>query len=397
MSHAFDMLFNHEWEIRKSPAGAKQWMPIDIAEEDQPVDVENPSKRCIPMMTDADMALKIDPEYRKIAEHFHQDPEYFAETFARAWFKLTHRDLGPKSNYVGPEVPAEDLIWQDPIPEGNKEYDIDDVKTKIASSGLSMIDMLNTAWDSARTFRGSDKRGGANGARIRLAPMKDWQGNEPKRLAKVLQTLEPIATETGASIADVIVLSGNVAVEQAAKSAGFTVEVPFTPGRGDATAEMTDAESFATLEPLHDGYRNWLKEDYAVPAEQMLLDRTQLMGITAPEMTALIGGMRVMGCNHGLSKHGAFTDNIGTLTTDFFVNITDMAYTWRPTDDKNVFEVCERSSGAVKWSASRVDLAFGSNSILRAYAEFYAQDDNKEKFVRDFVAAWSKVMHADFN
>jgi len=346
------------------------------------------------MMTDADMAMRFDPEYRKIAERFHKDPAYFSEVFARAWFKLTHRDMGPKARYIGPDVPQEDLIWQDPVPVGKKGYDVVAVKAKIAASGLSVSEMVSTAWDSARTFRGSDKRGGANGARIRLAPQKDWEGNEPARLAKALAVLEKIAAESGASVADVIVLAGNVGVEQAAKAAGFAVSVPFAPGRGDATPEMTDAESFDVLEPVADGFRNWLKNDYVVSAEELLLDRTQLLGLTAHEMTALVGGMRVLGTNHGGSKHGVFTDHVGALTNDFFVNLTDMAYTWKPAG-RNLYEIRERKSGAVKWTATRVDLVFGSNSVLRAYAEVYAQDDNKEKFVQDFVAAWAKVMNAD--
>ncbi len=390
----FDMLLNHEWELKKSPAGAWQWEPVSIKEEDKPVDVEDPSIRYNPIMTDADMAMKMDPAYRKIAERFHQDPAYFSEVFARAWFKLTHRDLGPKSRYFGPFVPAEDLIWQDPIPAGRSDYDVAAVKARIAASGLSASEMVSTAWDSARTFRGSDKRGGANGARIRLAPQKDWEGNEPARLAKVLKVLEGIAAETGASVADVIVLAGNVGVEQAAKAAGFDINVPFAPGRGDATQALTDVESFEVLEPLHDGFRNWQKQDYVVQPEEMLLDRAQLMGLTAPEMTALIGGMRVLGTNHGGTQHGVFTDRVGALTNDFFVNLTDMACTWIPTGS-NRYEIRDRQTGAVKWTATRVDLVFGSNSILRAYAEVYAQDDNQEKFVHDFVAAWTKVMNAD--
>ena len=390
----FDMLLNHEWELKKSPAGAWQWEPVDIKEEDMPVDVEDPSIRCKPIMTDADMALKMDPAYREISERFHKDPAYLSEVFARAWFKLTHRDMGPKARYFGPDVPAEDLIWQDPVPAGNTGYDAAAVKAKIAAAGLSVGEMVATAWDSARTFRGSDYRGGANGARIRLAPQKDWEGNEPARLAKVLAAYEKIAAETGASVADVIVLGGNVGLEQAIKAAGFNVDVPFAPGRGDATQEMTDVESFEVLEPLHDGFRNWQKKDYVVQPEEMLLDRAQLMGLTAHEMTALIGGMRVLGTNCSGSQHGVFTDRVGALTNDFFVNLTDMAYTWKPTG-RNSYDIVERNSGAKKWTATRVDLVFGSNSILRAYAEVYAQDDSKEKFVRDFVAAWTKVMNAD--
>ncbi|MFA6302840.1 MAG: catalase/peroxidase HPI [Legionella sp.] len=390
----FYMLLNHDWEQKKSPAGACQWQPINIKQEDKPVDVEDPSIRCNPIMTDADMAMKMDPIYRKIAERFYKDPDYFAEVFARAWFKLTHRDMGPKARYLGPDVPKEDLIWQDPVPVGNKNYDVAAVKAKIAASTLSISDMISTAWDSARTFRGSDMRGGANGARIRLMPQKDWEGNEPQRLAKVVQILEGIATDTGASIADVIVLAGNLGIEQAAKKAGFDITVPFTPGRGDATDEMTDAFSFDVLEPLYDAYRNWLKKDYSVSAEELMLDRTQLMGLTAPEMTVLVGGMRVLGTNHGGTKHGVFTHREGALTNDFFVNLTDMANTWKPAGN-NCYEICDRTTGAVKWTATRVDLVFGCNSILRAYAEVYAQDDNKEKFVQDFVAAWVKVMNAD--
>ncbi|HHG3075887.1 catalase/peroxidase HPI [Vibrio parahaemolyticus] len=390
----FHLLLNYDWELKKSPAGAWQWEPIDIKEEDKPVDPENPNVRHNPIMTDADMAMKMDPEYRKISERFHSDPAYFADTFARAWFKLTHRDMGPKARYIGPDVPQEDLIWQDPVPNGNANYDVDAVKAKIAASGLSVSDMVTTAWDSARTFRQSDKRGGANGARIRLAPQKDWQGNEPERLARVLPVLESIAKDTGASVADVIVLAGNVGIEQAASAAGVNVTVPFLPGRGDATQDMTDVESFEVLEPLHDGYRNWLKQNYVVTPEEMLLDRTQLMGLTAAEMTVLVGGMRVLGTNHGGSKHGVFTDRVGQLTNDFFINLTDMKYTWEPVGE-NLYEIRSRRSKDVKWTATRVDLVFGSNSILRAYAELYAQDDNAGKFVEDFVAAWTKVMNAD--
>ncbi|HEJ2461958.1 TPA: catalase/peroxidase HPI [Vibrio cholerae] len=390
----FYLLLSYEWQLTKSPAGAWQWEPINIKEEDKPVDVEDPSIRYNPMMTDADMALKIDPEYRKISERFYKDPAYFSEVFARAWFKLTHRDMGPKARYFGPDVPAEDLIWQDPVPAGRKDYDVNAVKAKIAASGLSISEMVSTAWDSARTFRGSDKRGGANGARIRLAPQKDWEGNEPARLGKVLAVLEKIAAESGISIADTIVLAGNVGIEQAAKAAGVNVTVPFAPGRGDATIEQTDVESFEVLEPLADGFRNWQKKHYVVTPEEMLLDKAQLLRLTAPEMTVLIGGMRVLGTNYGGSQHGVFTDRVGALTNDFFVNLTDMNYTWKPTG-RNSYEIVERKSGKVKWTATRVDLVFGSNSILRAYAEVYAQDDNKEKFVKDFVAAWTKVMNAD--
>lgn len=390
----FDMLFKHDWWLQKSPAGAWQWEPLNIAEEDMPVDVEDPSIRKKPMMTDADMALRFDPEYRKIAERFRNDQAYFEDVFARAWFKLTHRDMGPKTRYVGPDVPAEDLIWQDPVPAGNTNYDVAAVKAKIAAAGLSVADMVATAWDSARTFRGSDYRGGANGARIRLAPQKDWEGNEPARLAKVLAAYAKIAAETGASVADVIVLGGNVGLEQAIKAAGFSVDVPFAPGRGDASQAQTDVESFEVLEPVHDGFRNWQKKDYVVQPEEMLLDRAQLLGLTAPEMTVLVGGLRVLGTNHGGSGHGVFTDRVGALTNDFFVNLTDMRYSWKPTG-RNSYDIVERKSGAKKWTATRVDLVFGSNSILRSYAEVYAQDDNQEKFVRDFVAAWTKVMNAD--
>ncbi len=390
----FDLLFKYEWETKKSPAGAWQWMPIDIAEEDMPVDVEDPSIRCMPIMTDADMAMKVDPAYREISLRFKDDQAAFEDAFARAWFKLTHRDMGPKARFIGPDVPDEELIWMDPVPAGNSDYDVDAVKAKIADAGLSVGDMVATAWDSARTYRGSDMRGGANGARIRLAPQKDWEGNEPERLAKMLSVYEGIAADTGASVADVIVLAGCVGVEQAAKAAGVEVTVPFAPGRGDASAEMTDVESFEPLEPVHDGYRNWLKQDYAVSPEELMLDRTQLMGLTAREMTVLVGGMRVLGTNHGGTKHGVFTDREGALTTDFFVNLTDMANEWVPTG-KDAYEIRDRKTGAAKWTARSVDLVFGSNAILRAYAEVYAQDDGSEKFVNDFVAAWTKVMNAD--
>ncbi len=390
----FHMLLNHDWELKKSPAGAWQWEPINIKEEDKPVDVEDPSIRLNPIMTDADMAMVKDPAYRKISERFYKDPDYFSAVFARAWFKLTHRDMGPKARYVGPEVPAEDLIWQDPVPAGRVDYDVAALKTKIQASGLSVSDLVTTAWDSARTYRGSDLRGGANGARIRLAPQKDWEGNEPERLTRVLAVLEGIAKDAGVSVADVIVLAGNVGVEQAAKAAGVSVTAPFAPGRGDASAAQTDLESFEVLEPIHDGFRNWVKKDYTVSAEELLLDRAQLMGLTAPEMTALVGGMRVLGTNHGGSQHGVFTDRTGVLSNDFFVNLTDMAYSWKPTG-RNSYDICERATGAVKWTATRVDLVFGSNSILRSYSEVYAQDDNQEKFVKDFVAAWVKVMNAD--
>ena len=390
----FDLLFGHEWELRKSPAGAHQWEPINIKEEDKPVDASDPSIRHNPIMTDADMAMKMDPTYRALCEKFMADPEYFKHTFAKAWFKLTHRDLGPKARYIGPEVPAEDLIWQDPVPAGSTDYSEEVVKQKIAASGLTISDMVSTAWDSARTYRGSDMRGGANGARIRLAPQKEWEGNEPARLASVLAVYEKISADTGASLADVIVLAGSVAIEKAAKAAGYDVRVPFSKGRGDSTDEMTDAESFEPLEPLADGFRNWLKKDYVVKPEEMLLDRAQLMGLTAPEMTVLLGGMRVLGTNYGGTKHGVFTDREGQLSNDFFVNLTDMANTWKPTGN-NLYEIRDRETGAVKWTATRTDLVFGSHSVLRSYAEVYAQDDNDEKFVKDFVAAWAKVMNAD--
>jgi catalase-peroxidase len=390
----FYLLFTYDWELKKSPAGAWQWEPVNIKEEDKPVDVEDPSIRYNPIMTDADMAMIKDPIYREISERFYKDPEYFSEVFARAWFKLTHRDMGPRVRYIGPDAPQEDLIWQDPVPAGNKNFDIKEAKSLIAQSGLSIGDMVATAWDSARTFRGSDMRGGANGARIRLAPQKDWEGNEPQRLQRVLSVLEPIAKQVNASVADIIVLAGSVGIEQATKAAGFDVTVPFTPGRGDATDDMTDADSFAPLEPLADGYRNWMKKDYVVSAEELMLDRTQLLGLTAHEMTALVGGMRALGTNYGGTTHGVFTDREGVLTNDFFVALTDMAYSWKPAG-KNLYDIVDRNTGAKKWTATRVDLVFGSNSVLRAYAEVYAQDDNKEKFVHDFIAAWTKVMNAD--
>ena len=390
----FYLLFTYDWALKKSPAGAWQWEPINIKEEDKPVDVENPNIRLNPIMTDADMAMIKDPIYRQISQRFYENPDYFSEVFARAWFKLTHRDMGPKARYIGPDVPTEDLIWQDPIPTGRTDYDVNAVKVAIAQTGLSIAEMVSTAWDSARTYRGSDMRGGANGARIRLAPQKDWEGNEPTRLSKVLSLLEPIAHQFGISVADVIVLAGNLGVEQAAKAAGFDIQVPFLPGRGDASAAMTDVTSFEVLEPVHDGFRNWLKKDYAVAAENLLLDRAQLMGLTAPEMTVLIGGMRVLGTNYGATSHGVFTERVGVLSNDFFVNLTDMRYTWQPLGN-NMYALRERTTGLQKWTATRVDLVFGSNSILRAYAELYAQDDAKEKFVQDFVSAWVKVMNAD--
>ncbi|MBS1518340.1 MAG: catalase/peroxidase HPI [Bacteroidetes bacterium] len=395
----FDMLLNHEWEISKSPAGAWQWKPVNIKEEDMPLDAHDPGKRQHPIMTDADMAMKMDPEYRKISERFYKDPEYFEKVFARAWFKLTHRDLGPRSRYLGADAPQEDLIWQDPVPAVDytlSDAEIEEIKGRLLNSGLTRTELINTAWDSARTYRGSDYRGGANGARIRLAPQKDWAGNEPERLKKVLNTLTEIQSglKKKVSIADLIVLGGSAAVEKAAQEAGVNIKVPFSPGRGDATDEMTDAESFEWLEPVHDGYRNWLKEDYSVKPEELLLDRTQLMGLTAPEMTVLIGGMRVLGTNHGGTKHGVFTDREGALSNDFFVNLTDMNYSWKPAGN-DLFNIVDRKTGKTKWTATRVDLVFGFNSILRAYAEVYAQDDNVEKFVKDFVNAWVKVMNAD--
>ncbi|MBN1990135.1 MAG: catalase/peroxidase HPI [Bacteroidales bacterium] len=395
----FYLLLTYDWELKKSPAGAWQWEPINIKEEDKPFDAHMPGVRRNPMMTDADMALKKDPEYRKIAERFYSNPQLFADTFSRAWFKLTHRDLGPKSRYLGADVPSEDLIWQDPIPAVDYSLtnaEVDALKAKLLNCGLTRTELICTAWDSARTFRCSDYRGGANGARIRLSPQRDWEGNEPQRLAKVLAALTEVqqGLSKNLSIADLIVLAGSAAVEQAARDAGVSTKVPFYPGRGDATDQMTDAESFSVLEPLHDGYRNWLKKEYAAKPEGLLLDRTQLMGLTAPEMVVLIGGMRVLGTNYGNSKHGVFTDREGVLSNDFFVNLTDMRYSWKPITD-NLYDVVERKTNKTKWTATRVDLVIGSNSVLRAYAELYAQDDSKEEFVADFVKAWTKVMNAD--
>ena len=395
----FHLLFNYDWEIKKSPAGAKQWEPINIKEEDKPLDAHIAGVRRNPIMTDADMALKIDPDYCKISERFLSDPTYFETVFAKAWFKLTHRDLGPKSRYLGADVPKEDLIWQDPIPTAAytlSESEIEELKVKLLNSGLTASELITTAWDSARTFRGSDFRGGANGARIRLSPQKDWEGNEPARVQKVITKLSEIQASLSKkiSLADLIVLGGSAAVEKAAQAAGVNTKVPFAAGRADATAAMTDTDSFAVLEPLHDGYRNWQKEKYAVKPEEMLLDRTQLLGLTAPEMTVLIGGMRVLGTNFGGTKHGVFTENEGVLSNDFFVNLIDMNYKWEMVSE-NLFNVIERKTGKVKWTATNVDLIFGSNSILRAYAEVYAQDDNKEKFVNDFIKAWVKVMNSD--
>ena len=389
----WDLLFKYEWELKKSPAGAWQYEPINIKEEDKPVDVEDPSIRHNPIMTDADMAMIKDPAYRKIAERFYKDHDYFSDTFARAWFKLIHRDMGPKNRYIGPDVPDEDLIWQDPIPNGTTNFDIEELKSKIKNCGLSLQELISTAWDSARTYRGSDFRGGANGSRLRLSPQKQWEGNEPARLSKVLDILEPLASETGASIADTIVLAGNVGLEMAIEAAGSKVQVPFHPGRGDATDEMTDIDAFSDLEPIHDGFRNWKKENYEISGEELLLDRAQLMGLTAVEMTVLIGGMRALGVNYGSSKDGVFTDQVGALTNDFFVNLLDMKNKWKPSNGH--YEIIDRKSGNVKWTATSVDLVFGSNSILRSYAEVYAQDDNKEKFIEDFVAAWTKVMNSD--
>lgn len=395
----FKMLLGHDWWLKKSPAGAWQWEPVAIKEEDRPVDVEDPSIRCNPIMTDADMALRFDPVYREIAERFAADQDLFSDAFARAWFKLTHRDMGPRSRYLGPEVPSEVMVWQDPVPAVNyqlSEQEVSELKGKLLACGVAPADLIATAWDSARTFRGSDYRGGANGARIRLAPMKEWEGNEPARLEKVLNALTALQATLSkpVSIADLIVLGGSAAVEQAARLAGVDIVVPFAPGRGDAGAEQTDAESFAFLEPVHDGFRNWQKGHYQVQPEEMLLDRAQLLGLTAREMTVLVGGMRVLGTNHGGSAHGVFTDRVGVLSNDFFVNLTDMAYSWQPTG-RNSYQIVDRQSGAVKWTATRVDLVFGSNSVLRAYAEVYAQQDGKEKFVRDFVKAWVKVMNND--
>ena len=404
----FDVLFKYEWELAKSPAGAWQWHPKDVADEDLAPDAEDPSKRVPIMMTTADMAMRMDPIYEPISRHFHANPEEFADAFARAWFKLTHRDMGPRARYLGPEVPAEELIWQDPVPAVDHELidaaDVADLKANILASGLSIPDLVSTAWASASTFRGSDKRGGANGARIRLAPQKDWEVNQPAELQKVLQTLEGIqakfnGAQSGAkkvSLADLIVLGGCAAVEQAARDAGHDVTVPFTPGRTDASQEQTDVESFEPLEPVADGFRNYQKARYAVSAEEMLVDRAQLMTLTAPEMTVLVGGMRVLNANFGGSSHGVFTDTPGALDNEFFVNLLDMSTEWRPTtEDEDVFEGRDRATGELKWTGTRVDLIFGSNSELRAVAEVYGCADSEEKFVRDFVAAWDKVMNLD--
>lgn len=395
----FDMLLNHDWELKKSPAGAWQWEPINIKDEDKTVDAHNPSKKNNPIMTDADMAMKMDPAYRVISERFHKDPAYFSEVFARAWFKLTHRDLGPKNRYLGADVPKEDLVWQDPIPAVDytlTDKEIEDTKAILLKSGLTRAELINTAWDSARTFRGSDFRGGANGSRIRLEPQKNWHGNEPARLEKVLSKLAEIQAglSTKISIADLIVLGGAAAIEMAAKEGGFDVKVPFNAGRGDASQEMTDVESMEVLEPLSDAFRNYVKSKYIVQPEELMLDKAQLLGLTAAEMTVLIGGMRVLGTNFDGTKHGVFTHNEGVLSNDFFVNLTDMKYSWNPVGD-NLYNIVDRKSGATKWTATRVDLVFGSNSVLRAYAEVYAQDDNKNKFVNDFIKTWCKVMNLD--
>ena len=390
----FDMLFNHDWELRKSPAGAWQWEPVEIDENKKPIDANNPNIRQNPIMTDADMAMKEDPIYREISLKFKDDQKYFSETFARAWFKLTHRDMGSKSRYIGPNYPSEELIWQDPIPVGNKDYDINKVKNTIKESGLSISDRITIAWDSARTFRGSDLRGGANGSRIRLAPQNNWKGNEPSRLSETISVLEPIASKYEISLADTIVIAGNTAVEEAAKAGGYNIEVPFKAGRGDASQEMTDINSFSNLEPHADGYRNWIKKEYADNAEEMMLNRTQLLGLTAPEMTVLVGGMRVLDTNYRGSSDGVFTNQPGVLSNDFFVNLMDMNNKWGVVEN-NKYEIIDRRSDKVKWTASSIDLIFGSNSILRSYSEIYAQDDNKEKFVNDFVLVWSKVMALD--
>ena len=404
----FDVLFGYEWELSKSPAGAHQWVPKKLAEKDMAPDAEDPSKRVGIMMSTADMAMREDPAYRKISEHFHKNPEEFADAFARAWFKLTHRDMGPKVRYLGPEVPAEDLIWQDPVPAVDHELvnasDIAHLKGKILASGLSVSELVYTAWSSAATYRDSDKRGGANGARIRLAPQKDWEANEPEQLARVLKVLQGIqggfnGSQSGnkeVSLADLIVLGGAAAIEKAAKDAGHAVDVPFAPGRTDATPQQTDVDSFEPLKPEADGFRNYARTKFTVSPEEMLVDKAQLLGLSAPEMTVLVGGMRVLGANHGGTKHGVFTTKPGTLTNDFFVNLTDMGTVWRATaEDGDLFEGRDRNTGAVKWTGTRGDLIFGSNSQLRALSEAYAQDDAGEKFVADFVIAWNKVMNAD--
>jgi catalase-peroxidase len=388
------LLLDYEWELKKSPAGANQWEPINMKEEDKPVDLADPSIKRNPIMTDADMAMKMDPSYRKISEKFRKDHKYMSETFARAWFKLTHRDLGPRKYYIGPDAPKEDLIWQDPVPQGKKSFSVNKAKKLIEATGLKSSELISTAWDSARTYRRTDCRGGANGARISLLPQKNWEGNEPAKLKKVLGKLEKVAKKVKASLADIIVLAGNVGLEKSIKKAGFKINVPFNPGRGDATQDQTDIDSFKVLEPLHDAFRNWTKEEYAVSPEEMMLDRASLMNLSAKEMTILVGGMRALDTNHGGTKHGVFTSKPGALTNDFFVNLTDMKFTWKPIS-KDLYEVVDRKSKKTKYTATRVDLVFGSNSILRAYSEVYAQDDNKEKFVKDFVAVWTKIMNAD--
>lgn len=395
----FETLFGYEWELTKSPAGAHQWAPVNPAEEHLAPDAEDASVRVPTMMTTADMALRVDPDYEKISRRFYENPEEFADVFARAWFKLTHRDMGPRARYLGPEVPAEEFIWQDPVPAADYELtdaDVAELKTRILDSGLTISELVKTAWASASTFRGSDMRGGANGARIRLAPQKEWDVNEPKQLEKVLTILSVIQEDFGkkVSLADLIVLGGSAAVEKAAQEAGFDVEVPFVPGRGDATEEQTDVENFSVLEPVADGFRNYQKKQYRVSPAELLVDKAQLLNLTAPEMTVLVGGMRVLGTNHAGSKHGVFTERVGTLTNDFFVNLLDMGIQWKPVEE-GVFEGRDRKTGELVRTATAVDLVFGSNSVLRAIAEVYAQDDNKEKFVRDFVAAWVKVMNAD--
>jgi catalase-peroxidase len=388
----FDMLFGYEWELVKSPAGAHQWRAKDVKPEHMIPDAHDPSRKHAPMMTTADLSLRFDPIYEPIARRFHQDPQAFADAFARAWFKLTHRDMGPRVRYLGPEVPAEELIWQDPVPTGRRDYDVAAVKAKIAASGLGGSDLVATAWDSARTFRDSDKRGGANGARIRLAPQRHWEANEPARLQAVLKLLEGIAAASGASVADVIVLGGNVGIEQAAKAAGIEITVPFAPGRGDASQQQTDVESFAPLEPIADGFRNYLKSGVKARAEELLLDRAQLLSLTAPEMTVLVGGLRALGANHGGTGHGVLTSRPGVLTNDFFVNLLDPGVQWQPAGE-GVYE--GRADGALKWTGTRADLVFGSNSELRAIAEVYASDDAGDKFINDFVAAWTRVMNLD--
>jgi catalase-peroxidase len=401
------VLFKYEWELVKSPAGANQWLAINVDDEDMVVDAHDPSKKIRPMMTTADLALRFDPIYEPIARRYLENPEEFADAFARAWFKLTHRDLGPRSRYLGPEIPSEELIWQDPVPEINHkiidEQDIEKIKTKISNSGLSVSELVTTAWASASTFRGSDKRGGANGARIRLAPQKDWKVNQPELLSKVLNVLDEIKSnfnntktdDKQVSLADMIVLGGCVGIEKSVKNAGYNIKVPFTPGRSDATEEQTDIDSFSVLEPIADGFRNFLKSKFAVKAEELLLDKAQLLTLTAPEMTVLIGGMRVLNTNFEKSQHGVFTKQPETLTNDFFVNLLDMRTEWKPTDDENVFEGRDRATKELKWTATRVDLIFGSNSQLRALAEVYACEDSQEKFLNDFISAWNKVMNAD--